>query len=149
MVELNFKKFMESLGAGSFLPTNWTGSEADPTMTLTGHPVFLPGIDFVMGNGMYIPNVQKQGIVKNFQYKKNPISIELDDGTKIFMTLDQYKRIQGDLPIIPKYTKLTIFFQRNPGDITLNTSQVSSCKSQFVGPAYMRKHHNIGYTYKS
>jgi hypothetical protein len=92
---------------------------------------------------------QIQEGVQDFEYKKNPISIELTDGTKIFMTIEQYKRIQGDLPIIPKYTKLTVIFQRNPSDITLNTSQVSSCKSQFIGPEYMRKHFNIGYTYKS
>jgi hypothetical protein len=149
MLDLNFKKFLESFGPGSMLPTNWTGSEADPTATFGGHPVFLPGTDFVAGNnGIGIPEITKKGRVKFFVFKKNPISIQLEDGTKLFLTLDQYKRIQGDLPIIPKHTEITVTFQRIPSDRTLNTSQVSKCVSKFIGPEYLRKHYRIGYTYK-
>lgn len=149
MFELNFKKFMESLGSGSFLPTNWTGSEADPTLAMMGHPVFLPGLDFVMNNGEEgVPQTEKTGMVKLFLFKQNPIIIELDDGTKLMMTLDQYKRIQGDLPIIPKYTQIKVVFQRNPYDITNNASQIASCQSKFVGPDSLRKHYKVGFTYK-
>jgi hypothetical protein len=148
MVHLNFKKFFESLGGGSYLPTSWTGSEADPTMTYTGHPVFLPGLDFVANNGLNLPVVKKQGLVKTFIFKKNPITIELADGTKIFLTFDQYKRIEGDLPIVPKHTNLTIDFQRLPNDNTMNTSQIMKCVSKFTGPDWLRKHYKIGFTYK-
>lgn len=149
MFELNFKKYLESLGAGSYLPTTWTNSEADPTLAMMGHPVFLPGLDFVMNNGEEgVPQTQKKSIVKHFLFKQNPIVIELADGTKLMMTLDQYKRITGDLPIIPNHTEITVVFQRNPQDLTNNASQIASCKSRFVGPEYLRKHFNVGFTYK-
>jgi hypothetical protein len=148
MIQLNFKKFLENLGGGSFLPTSWTGSEGDPTMVLTGHPNFLPGTDFVANNDLNLPMVQKQGIVKTFIFNKNPIAIELADGTKLFLTFNQYKRIQGDLPIVPKFTRLSVSFQRLPDDLTMNTSQIAKCVSQFIGPEWLRKHYKIGYTYK-
>lgn len=149
MPNLSFKKFLESLGPGSMLPTSWTGSEGDPTASLSGHPVFLPGTDFVAGNdGIGIPEITKQGKVKVFIFKKNPITIELEDGTKLFLTYDQYKRMQGDLPIIPKHTVLTVTFQRTPSDVTLNTSQISKCRAKFIGPDYLRKHYKIGHSYK-
>jgi hypothetical protein len=73
MFELNFKKYLESLGAGSYLPTTWTNSEADPTLAMMGHPVFLPGLDFVMNNGEEgVPQTQKKSIVKHFLFKQNP-----------------------------------------------------------------------------
>ena len=149
MVELNFKKFLESLGPGSMLPTNWTGSEADPTASMGGHPVFLPGIDLVANSdGIGVPEVSKQGRVKHIIFKKNPISIQLEDGTKLFLTYDQYKRIQGDLPIVPKHTEISVTFQRIPFDRTLNTSQISKCSAKFIGPDYLRKHYRVGFTYK-
>lgn len=149
MFELNFKKFMESIGAGSMLPTNWTGSEADPTLAMMGHPPFLPGLDIAIGNGTdSVPQVKKDGLVKHFGFRQNPVVIELDDGTKLLMTLDQYKRITGDLPIIPKYTKISVIFQRNPYDMSNDASQITSCTSKFVGPDYLRKHYKVGFTYK-
>lgn len=149
MIQLKFKNYLESLGSGSFLPTTWTNSEADPTMGLAGHPMFLPGLDFVMNNGEEgVPQTTKKAIVKHFLFKQNPITIELVDGTKLLMTLDQYKRITGDLPIIPNYTQVTVVFQRSPQDLSNNASQIASCKAQFIGPDYLRKHYKVGYTYK-
>jgi len=139
---------MENIGGGSFVSTAWTGSEGDPTMSLTGHPVWLPGIDFAMGDDrLTVPTTTKQGIVKFFDYKKNPIAIELIDGSKLFFSLDQYKRIQGDLPIIPKHTQITVVFQRLPFDKSNNASKIISCTSKFNGPEFLRKHYKVGYTY--
>ena len=93
MLFTGFKKFVETIGGGSFLPTSWTGSEGDPTSALSGHPVFLPGIDVKIGsNNIYIPQVSVDGIVKHFSYKENPIIIELENGTKLAMTFGQYKK---------------------------------------------------------
>lgn len=139
-----FKNFVESIGGGSFLPTSWTGSEGDPTSALSGHPVFLPGIDVAIGSdNINIPAVHVNGVVKHFALKQNPIMIELDNGTKLAMTFDQYKNISGDLPIIPKYTKLFITFQRNPNDNTAATSKIEKCFAQFIGPDFLKASYKI------
>lgn len=139
-----FKKFIESIGGGSFLPTSWTGTEADPTATLAGHPVFLPGTDFSINySPLEIPNTKTDGIVKHFEFKNNPIMIELENGTKLAMTLQQYKNISGDLPIIPRFTHLEIHFQRKPDDNRAEVSQIVKCISKFIGPAYLKASYNI------
>lgn len=139
-----FRNFVESIGGGSFLPTSWTGSEGDPTSALSGHPVFLPGTDFAIGSdNINIPNTSTEGVVKHFEYKQNPIMIELENGTKLAMTFDQYKNISGDLPIIPKFTKLSISFQRDPNDNTSTTSKIQKCFAKFIGPEYLKASYKI------
>jgi len=139
-----FKKYIESIGGGSFLPTSWTGTEGDPTSSLAGHPVHLPGIDIAIGSDFInIPTVKIDGIVKHFEFKENPIKIELANGAKISMDFNQYKNISGDLPIIPRFTKLFITFQRNSSDTTMQTSPVQSCVAKFIGDDFLKKSYGI------
>jgi hypothetical protein len=140
---LEFKLFLESFGAGSILTSDQTGSEANDTLSLQGHPVFLPSLDLAMNNGAGIPQTHKNGIVKFFNYNNDPISIELYDKTKIFLTKAQYDRIPGDKPIVPNYTKIFIVFQRNPKDLSLSTSKIEKCTCKFTGPDWMRKQFKI------
>ena len=37
-----FKEFIESIGGGSYLPSTWSNTEADPTNAMPGHSNFLP-----------------------------------------------------------------------------------------------------------
>lgn len=139
-----FKKFIESIGGGSFLPTSWTGSEADPTASLSGHPVFLPGTDFSIGyNPLEIPHTQTDGLVKHFSYRTNPIMIELENGTKLAMDIKQYNNIEGDLPIVPKFTTLVVHFQRRPDDNKSDISKITKCIAKFIGPEYLKASYGI------
>ena len=139
-----FKKFIESIGGGSYLSTSWSGTEADPSSSLAGHPTFLPGLDFAMGyNPIEIPNTKTDGIVKHFSFRTNPIMIELENGTKIVMDFNQYKNIEGDLPVVPKFTSLVIHFQRRPEDNKSEVSKIVKCIAKFVGPSYLKASYGI------
>jgi hypothetical protein len=142
-MRLDFKSYFENIGGGSFVSSRWSNSDAEDK-SLSGHPTQLDDIDFQgMQNKVDIPKIEKCGLVTRFEDKKNPLYIELDDGTKAFLTFDQYKRIQGHLPIVPKHTKLTIIFQRLPHDKTNGVSQIHLIKSNFIGNSGLAKQFNV------
>lgn len=49
----------------------------------------LPSID------LDLPQVQKRAKIDIIMDKKNPIYLQLSDGSKLFFTYDEYKRIDG------------------------------------------------------
>lgn len=142
---LNFKQFFnESIGAGSMVSTTWSGSEAPDTMGLKGKPLHLPDIDIALPpEGTVSHQIKKDGIVKHFIYNKDPITLVLSDGTTLYFTYDEYKRIKGDLPIVPKLTRIEVIFQRLPTDLSAIPSKILACKSVFVGNNSQRKIHNV------
>lgn len=140
---LKFKEFFENFGAGSILTSDQTGSEGNDTLSLQGHSVFMPSLDMVANNGMGIPQITKAGIVKRFNFNTNPIVVELDCGTKIFLTKDQYDRCPGDKPFVPNNTRIEVTFQRNSSDLTMNTSQISRFISKFIGADYLKDQYKI------
>jgi hypothetical protein len=144
-IEIKFKEFMEFVGAGSLLTSDQTGSEGDETKSLSGHSAFLPSLDMMANNGMNVPQIKKTAKVKYLFFKRNPITVILDDKekTRIYLTRDQYERISGDKPFIPNLTEIEITFDRNPKDKTLNTSRVSSCKSRFTGDDALKNQYKI------
>lgn len=143
-----FKYFIETLGGGSYLPSTWTNSEADPTNSTPGHSNFLPSTDIVIGSdNITVPQVNTEGIVTFFDYKTNPIKIELNNKTILAMTFEQFKRITGDLPIIPRFTKLYITFQRHPKDSSSEVSKVDKCVAKFIGPEYLKNSYKIKTNY--
>jgi len=72
-----------------------------------------------------IPKVVKKSIIRRIEIKNNPISIYLDDGTKIALTYYEYRRIKNE----PKVGKtMTVVFQRNPTDKTPMPSKIESIK---------------------
>jgi hypothetical protein len=136
----NFLKSESSWGSGAILNT-----PTFDTQRMAGHPLSMPNIDIsIPPPGTITPYVTKKSIVKSFIYNKNPIYIELKDKTKLFMSLPEYKRIKGDLPIIPDLTELTVYFQRLPHDLNTQPSQIIFCKSKFTGDINQRKIHRIG-----
>lgn len=118
---MNFKGFvtlMEYLDGGSaaILPSNWTGSEQPDNMM--SQPVFMPSMDLAL------PSVTKMGKIALLIKDKNPIMMQLDDGSQMFFTWDQFKRIKGS-PGLGKMA--TVVFQRNPMDRTKMPSTINSC----------------------
>jgi hypothetical protein len=142
---LNFKQyFYESIGAGSMLQATWTGSQASDTMGLAGHPLNLPDIDIALPpEGTVTPELKKTGIVKEFIFNKDPITVILNDGTVLYFTYDEYKRIQGDLPLVPKLTRLEISFQTLPTSLSSIPSKINFCKAIFIGNNGQHKLHKI------
>lgn len=114
---LNFKDFFENDGSHvAYLPSDFTGSEAPPTFD--GRPGFLSSIDAVL------PNTTKTAKIQLIEKNKNPIVILLSDGTKLYLTWDEFKRIPGPVPTVGK--SLTVVFQRLPNDNSKEPSQINS-----------------------
>lgn len=103
---------------GSYLGSDFTGSEQSTTMGLQGHPVHLPSLD------MEIPLITRTGRVKFIERNRNPIFILLSDGTKLYLSWDQFKRIHGPEPEVGKM--LSVTFQRHPKATQDENSQISS-----------------------
>jgi hypothetical protein len=139
----SFKKFLKnesSYGNGAMML-----APGGDTQAMAGHPLSMPDIEIVIpGAGTVTPYVTRKSRVKSFISNKNPMYIELMDGTKMFMNMDEYKRIKGDLPLVPKHTEITVYFQRLPVDLSPQSSQIIFCKSKFMGDATLRKVHGIG-----
>ena len=125
MIELNFKDYMlqcemNTVGThndgatGAFLSSDVSGSE-------TGARV--PVVDLVIPND--IPTVKKTSVIRVVERNKNPIHISLDDGTRLYLSWEEFKRVGGCQPEPGK--KMTITFQRRANDASIVPSQVQSC----------------------
>lgn len=72
-----------------------------------------------------LPSTEKKSTIEYISDKKNPIVIQLSDGTKLFFTYDEYKRIEGK----PERGKMMIVtFQRLPNHATDLPSQITRCR---------------------
>lgn len=75
--------------------------------------------------GLDLPTTEKRAKIESVQDKKNPIAVQLSDGSKLYFTLDEYKRIDGK----PEAGKTMIVrFQRLHNDTTKLPSQISYCR---------------------
>ena len=72
-----------------------------------------------------LPSITKKSRIIFLSHKKNPIYIQLQDGSKLYFTIDQYKRINGK-PEVGK--DLEVKMQRMSHDKSNETSQIISCK---------------------
>lgn len=114
---LNFKEFLENDGSNiAYMASDMAGSEAPPKMD--GNPLFLSSLNAIL------PNVVKTSQIKILERNKNPIFLMLADGTKLFLTWDEFKRIPGPEPTVGK--TLTVVFQRNPDDKSETPSKINS-----------------------
>jgi len=143
---IGFKKFIESMSIfpGAMVTSSDTGSQAISTLGYTGHPNHLPDIDMAINNGIFdIPTVSREGIVKRLSDKTKIIEVELEDGTKLFFSPTQYRTIKGETPLVPKFTKLKVVFQRLGKDFSLSASNIIDIESSFIGPDYLRPMYKI------
>ena len=115
---MNFREFIEQNTVGyhndyatsAFLPSVYTGTESPDI-----HIPHLTSTDLT------IPNVTKTSFITHIELNKNPIKILLKDGTKIFLSFDQYNRINPK-PEINK--KIYVTFQRSPEDESDRPSKI-------------------------
>lgn len=119
---MNFKQYIKiseqntvgkhnDFATSAFLPSDWTGSETAPDLRLP----------FLSSTDIQIPQISRSSIISNIILNKNPIIIELKDGTRLFLSLDEYNRIQNK-PEIGK--KINVVFQRNETDKSENPSKI-------------------------
>ena len=79
---------------------------------------------FVPQISIGLPTITKTGKISMLIRDKNPIMIQLDDGTRLFFSHDQYKRISGN----PERNRhMTVVFQRDPSDKSNLPAQIVSC----------------------
>lgn len=118
---MNFKRFvmiMEYLDSGSaaILPSSWTGSGQSDIMS---QPVFLPNMDLAL------PAITKVGKIAMLIKDKNPIMLQMDDGTQLYFSLDQFRRITGS-PALGR--TISVVFQRDYTDRSKMPSKIASCQ---------------------
>lgn len=118
---MNFKQYVKIIEQNTvgthndfatlaFLPSDWTGTE-------------MPNINipFLSGTDVQVPTLCRTSIISNIVKNKNPILIELKDGTKLYLGLDEFNRIKNE-PSVGK--KISVTFQRNETDTSENPSKI-------------------------
>jgi hypothetical protein len=98
----------------AIVPANWTGSGPN-----------WGRFDQISGVGpqldLVIPQVIRSSFITDVDKNKNPISIGLKDGTKLYLSLDQFNRIQKT-PEVGK--RITVIFQRSEDDLSKEPSKI-------------------------
>lgn len=95
--------------------TKETGAVLVPESWITDIAKMLPQLN------LELPKIKKSGSIAMVMQKQNPIYIELSDGTKLFFTLDQFRRIE-EKPEVGK--KMHVVFQRLGNDKSNMPSQL-------------------------
>lgn len=72
-----------------------------------------------------LPEIEKKSKINIVVLKKNPIYIQLSDGTKIYLTYDQYRRIKPE-PEVGKI--MSVRMLRLPQDHGVYPSQITGCQ---------------------
>lgn len=133
MVGLNFREFVESVdvkiyssfgqntvgthndaATATFLPSTWTGSE-----DLGRFGYGLPSVD------LSIPSVTRKSKIRFVEKNRNPIIVQLMDGTCLYMTADEFRRIDARTKLDVD-REITVVFQRRGDDRGQEPSQVVS-----------------------
>lgn len=95
--------------------------------------IYIPeGFDWAKAIGKLLPNlsldlpsVKKQAKIDLVLDKKNPIYVQLGDGSKLYFTHDEFRKIKGK----PERGKTMIFvMQRLAHDHSSLPSQISHCE---------------------
>lgn len=72
-----------------------------------------------------LPSIEKRAKIELIMDKKNPIFIQLSDGSKLFFSIDEFRRIEGQ----PKKGKtMIVTMQRLSQDKSNLPSQISKCQ---------------------
>ena len=105
-------------GGGAILGSDFTGSET--AAKFLGNPLHLPSMD------MEVRKVERTSPISSIDRHSNPIKIQLLDGTKLYMTWDQFKRVEGKEPAYGRL--MHVSFQRHPDTDSYENSTVVSAK---------------------
>ncbi len=105
---LSLSEYVERAGA-VMVPENWT-KEISAKM---------PKLD------LGLPTVDKTARIDHVMDKKNPIFVGLSDGTKLFFTHGEFRRIEGGEPQVGK--NMVVTMQRHHADKSHYPSVVTKC----------------------
>lgn len=97
-----------------FLSSTWTGSEDLGRMNLG-----LPSTD------LEIPHVSRKSKIRFVEKNKNPIKVQMMDGTTLYLSLDEFRRIDARTKLEPN-REITVTFQRRDQDGSPEPSKVVS-----------------------
>jgi hypothetical protein len=104
---ISLTEYVEKAGA-VMVPEHWTKEIA----------AMMPKIS------LNLPTVNKTSRIDHIMDKKNPIFVGLSDGTKLFFTHDEFRRIHGK----PEKGKdLIVTMQRLPDDYSDLPSVITKC----------------------
>lgn len=107
---LNLIEYIDECGA-ILVPENFTWAK--------GIASSLPSIN------LDLPTIEKKAKIDMIMDKKNPIYMQLSDGSKLFFTHDEYKRIDGK----PAQGKtMVVTMQRLNNDNSELPSQIVKCQ---------------------
>ena len=98
----------------SFLPAAWTGGE-----DFEKYSFELPGTN------LEVPHVSRKSKIRSVDEKRNPIVVRLMDGTAMYLTVDEFKRIDSRTKLHPG-REITVTFQRREGDDGSDPSKIVS-----------------------
>lgn len=97
-----------------FLSSTWTGSGDIDRLDHS-----LPATD------LEIPNVSRRSKIRSVEKNKNPIKVQMMDGTELYLTLDEFKRIDSRTSLTPG-REVTVTFQRRGDDGGREPSKIVS-----------------------
>ena len=103
----------------AWLTSDFTSDDRQSTATMSGRPLHLPT------HVMALPQVVRTGRITILELHKNPIFMQLSDGTKTYLTYDEFKRIKG-MPAVGKVA--TIILQRHENNQTAKPSKIENIK---------------------
>jgi uncharacterized OB-fold protein len=70
-----------------------------------------------------LPCTERTSKIIRVETRKNPISVTLEDGTQLYLSLDEFRRLKTE----PKAgMKMHVVFRRMPQDVSLITSKIDS-----------------------
>jgi len=97
-----------------FLPSTWTGSE-----DLGPYSYGVPGVD------LEIPTVKRSSTIRSVESNRNPIRVSLMDGTTLYLTVDEFRRVNSRTKL-ESGKEITVTFQRREDDSGTAPSKVIS-----------------------
>lgn len=98
----------------AMLPSVWSGTEVGDL-----------NIPHLSSTDLIIPNVTIDSYIKKIELNKNPIVILMNDNTKIYLSLDQFNRIN---PKPEEGKRISVTFQRSPTEPNTNLSKINKIK---------------------
>jgi hypothetical protein len=98
----------------SFLPSTWTGSDSFGT-----HSQGLTHTD------LQLPSVSRKSRIRSVEERRNPIRVRLMDGTTMYLTPDEFRRIDSRTKLHPG-REITVTFQRREEDDGPDPSKILS-----------------------
>ena len=120
--ELNFKKFLNEDANMTSMLSPEIGNDMGYDKQSTDR------FNISSVRSLILPTKTVTSQIRLLNDKTTPILIQLLNGTKIYLTYDEYQKIKPQDPQVGK--TVTVVFQRNPEDKSDNYSMINSITVQ-------------------